>query len=262
MLVINRYLQRVARWIVAPVFLIVTLLPLTAFAGSTNVEPEAAKLLKASTSFLAKQKKFSVFTNSTLELVTLEGQKLQFVHQVQMVAQRPNKLRAARVGDLVDQIFFYDGKLLTLYNPEDKYYASVDAPDTLEGMLDFARKELDIVAPAGDLIYKNAYDILMKDVTSGFVVGKSAVAGVRCDHLAFRSKHVDFQIWIEEGTTPLPRKFVITSRNVVNAPQFDVIMTHWNLAPQTNDAMFTFTPTKDLKPILFVPVVEGESGAK
>ena len=168
--------------------------------------------------FLASQKQFSVETRSSLEVVLVSGQKIQFDHTARQSVQRPNKLRAERTGDLVDQVFYYDGKSLTLHNPSEKYYATVAAPGTLEEMLDFARSTLDIVAPAGDLVYKNAYEILMTDVTSGFVVGKGVVEGVRCDHLAFRAPHVDWQIWIQEGSQPLPRKLVITTRDVVNAP--------------------------------------------
>jgi len=32
------------------------------------------------------------------------------------------------------------------------------------------------------------------------------VEGVRCDNLAFRAPNVDWQIWIQEGPEPLPRK--------------------------------------------------------
>jgi hypothetical protein len=60
-------------------------------------------------------------------------------------------------------------------------------------MFEFARTKLDIVAPASDLLYKNAYEILMNGVTDGFVVGKAVIEGVRCDHLAFRAPHVDLQ---------------------------------------------------------------------
>ena len=59
---------------------------------------------------------------------------------------RPDKLRADRVGDLVEQAFYFDGKSLTIFNPREKYYATVAAPGTLEAMLDFARTTLDIVA--------------------------------------------------------------------------------------------------------------------
>jgi hypothetical protein len=173
-----------------------------------------------------------------------------------MSVQRPNKLRADRTGDLVEQSFFFDGKSLTLFNPAEKYYATVPAPGTLEEMLDLARTQLDIVAPAGDLIYKNAYDILMTDVTQGFVVGKGVVEGVRCDHLAFRAPHVDWQIWIQEGKEPLPRKLVITTRDVANAPQFSVVVTKWNLKPTFTAQTFSFSPPSGAKKVDFVPLVK------
>jgi hypothetical protein len=58
-----------------------------------------------------------------------------------------------------------DGKSLTLFEPGAKAYAQVAAPATLEEMVDFARLKLDIVAPAGDLIVKDAYNVLMDGVT-------------------------------------------------------------------------------------------------
>lgn len=123
--------------------------PGTALAQPAGIEPEAARLLKASTAFLAAQQQFSADTRSTIEFVTEWGQKLQFDHAVTMAVKRPDKLWTARVGDLVDQVFYYDGKSLTLHNPSEKYYATVAVPGTLEEMLDFAREKLDLVAPAG-----------------------------------------------------------------------------------------------------------------
>ena len=167
--------------------------------------------------------------------------------------QRPNKLRAERTGDLVNQVFIYDGKSLTLYNPQENVYSQVAAPDTLDGMLDFARTKLDIVAPAGDIIAEKAYEILMDEVTDGFVVGKAVIEGVRCDHLAFRAPHVDLQIWIQEGEQPLPRRFVITTRDVVNAPQFAVTVTRWNLEPTFDAQAFGFTPPAGATKVDFLP---------
>ena len=209
-------------------------------------------------SFLAAQKQFSVDTRSTIEAVLASGQKLQFDHAASLSVLRPNRMRAERRGELVDQVFYYDGKSLTLFNPRDGFYATVAAPATLEEMLDFARQSLDIVAPAGDLLYKNAFEILMQDVKSGFVVGKGMIEGVRCDHLAFRAIDVDWQIWIQEGNQPLPRKLVITSTDVAGAPQFTVVMTKWNLAPKFSDGTFTFTPPKGARKVDFLPL--GPSG--
>jgi hypothetical protein len=91
-------------------------------------------------------------------------------------------------------------------------------------------------------------------VTSSFVVGKSVVEGVRCDHLAFRAPHVDWQIWIQEGKEPLVRKLVITTRDVVNAPQFSVVTTKWNLKPQFTDRTFAFTAPAGAKKVEFLPL--------
>lgn len=225
-----------------------------AFAQAPGIDPRAENLLRKSTDFLAQQKQLSVETRSSLEVVLVSGQKIQFDHTARQSIQRPNKLRAERGGDLVNQAFYYDGTSLTLSNPSDKYYATVKAPGTLEEMLDFARGELNIVAPAGDLVYKNSFEILMDGVTDGFIVGKGIVEGVRCDHLAFRAPHVDWQIWIEEGSQPLPRKLVITTRDVVNAPQFSVVITKWNLKPTFTPQTFTFTPPSGAKKIDFVPL--------
>ncbi len=222
-------------------------------AQPAGIDTEAQRLLKASTDFLGSQKQFSAETRNSLEIVLKSGQKIQFNHQARLSMQRPNKLRAERSGDLVNQVFVYDGKSLTLHNPQDKVYAQVAAPDTLEGMLDFARTQLDIVAPAGDLLDKNAYGILMDGVTDGFVVGKAVIEGARCDHLAFRAPHVDLQIWVQEGAQPLPRKMVITTRDLPNAPQFAVTVTKWNLKPSFGAQTFSFTPPAGAKKVDFLP---------
>jgi hypothetical protein len=223
-----------------------------ALAQPASIDPEAARLLKASTDFLAGQQRFSVDTDSSIDVVLASGQKLQFDHSAKVSVARPDKFRAERTGDLIDQVFFYDGKTLTLHNPLGKYYATIAAPGTIEEMLDFAREKLDVVAPAGDFLYRNAYDILMRDVTSGFVVGKGVVDGVLCEHLAFRAPSVDWQIWIEEGKRPLVRKLVITSLDMLNAPQFIVMTRSWNLKPGFNDSTFSFKPPQWSQKVEFV----------
>jgi len=222
-------------------------------AQSSGIDPAAQRLLKASTDFLAAQKQFSLEARNSLEVVLKTGQKIEFNHTASQSVQRPNKLRAERSGDLVRQRFVYDGRTLTVYNPAEQAFAQTAVPDTLEGMLDFARNKLDILAPAGDLIYKDAYDILMDGVTDSFIVGKAVIEGVRCDHLAFRAPHVDWQIWIQEGAQPLPRRIVITTRDLPNAPQFAVTVTRWNLNPVFDAKTFAFTPPAGAKKIEFLP---------
>lgn len=266
-LTVIKYMAGISRrGAVAVVLLLAAALPHAALAQvavsqPVGVDPAAKQLLKASTDFLARQQRFSVDTESTIEVVLDSGQKIQFDHTARVSVERPNKLRAERTGDLVDQVFYYDGRSLTLHNPAENYYATIAAPGSLEEMLDFAREKLDVVAPAGDLLYKNAYDILMQEVISGFVVGKGVVDGVRCDHLAFRAPHVDWQIWIEEGKRPLMRKLVITTRDKLNAPQFTVVTKSWNLKPKFSASTFSFKPPRSVQKVEFVLKGAGEPKA-
>jgi hypothetical protein len=228
-------------------------------AQGPDVDPEAARILKRMTDYVSGLQQFGLETSNTVEVVLHSGQKIQFTSAARATVQRPNKLHAARVGDVVSQSFYYDGRTLTLVNPDDGVYATVAAPDTLDEMIDFARDSLDVIAPAGDLIATDAYTRLMEDTSSGFVVGKSFVDGVRCDHLAFRGYGVDWQIWIEDGARPLPRKYVVTTLALGGAPQFEISMRNWTLTPDVRARQFEFTPPAGARQIEFLPA--GNSGA-
>ena len=235
------------------VLLIAILGSATASYGQTpDVEPKADQTLRKMSDYLAQLQQFKIQTENMLEIVLTSGQKIQYYNQLEIAIKRPNKLRVGREGEVYDQEFFYDGKTLTQYSKDANYYASIEVPPTLDGALTFAMETLNIEAPGGDLIYSNSYNILMGDVISGFYVGMSIVDGVNCHHLAYRNNDVDWQIWIEDGDKPLPKKFVITTKWLTGAPQYTVSVKSWDLSPKLKDDMFTFVPPKDAKKIEFV----------
>jgi hypothetical protein len=254
-----------ARRIVSAVVLVAMILVggfQTLHAQPTGIDPQAEKILRRMSDYLAGLQQFTLKAESTLEAVLTSGQKLQYDSPSTLMVSRPNRLRAHRKGDLANQEFFYDGKTLTLYNPKENLYATVAAPATLDETLDFAREKLDIIAPAAELLYKNAAEKMLKESTSGFVVGPSMVGGVKTTHLAFHGAEVDWQIWIEDGAKPLPRKFVLTSTKVSGTPQFTVLIRSWNVAPQLTNQEFSFTPPKGAKKIEFLMLTSGAAKSK
>ena len=78
-------------------------------------------------------------------------------------------------------------------------------------------------------------------ITSAFDVGPSTVQGITCEHYAFRQEGEDWQIWIQLGEYPLPRKFVIRTLTDDARPQHTSDLV-WNLAPSYNEAAFAFDP--------------------
>jgi hypothetical protein len=224
------------------------------------VDPEAVKLLRRMTDYLGSLKQFSVHTQTTIEDVLDSGHRVDFDVSANMIISRPNKLRAERKGDLIDQIFSYNGKTLTLYSPADKVYATEPAPGTIEELLDFARESLGPTVPVADLVYRNAFPLLMQDVTFAAVVGKAVIGGVKCDHVLFSRPGVDFQVWVAAAGQPLACKYAVTDTGTPARLSVTTVIGDWNVAPAEADAQFTFVPPQGTKPVTFMPL-ETSSGS-
>jgi hypothetical protein len=212
-----------------------------ASAQPAGVDPEATRLLQRSMQYLGGLQRFSVESDNTLEVVLTSGQKLQFDSAARTTVRRPDRLRAERMGEGQRQVLNYDGASLTVSMPSTQHYATVAAPATLDATLDFAREQLNVVAPASDLLASNAYERLTQGLQAAFVVGPSLVAGEKATQLAFRGPDVDFQLWVKDGPSPLPLKYVITTKSEAGMPEFAVILKKWNLEPKVPDSLFRYT---------------------
>ncbi len=225
-----------------------------AWSQADQVDPAATQILHKMTGYLGSLKQFSVHTQTTLEDLLDSGHRVDFDISANVIISRPNKLHAERKGDLVDQVFYFDGKTLALHNPSDKVYATQPAPGTIEELLDFARESLGLTVPVADLVYRNAFPLLLQDVNFAKVVGKAVIGGVKCDHLVFSRPGVDFQVWIADGGRPLPYKYVVTDTGTPALLSVTTVMSNWNVAPAVADSRFTFAPPQGAKRIAFMPL--------
>ena len=73
-------------------------------------EADAKRLIKAMSDHLAAQKVLSFDYDSSLEVVTTEGQKLSLASSGVVELNRPDKIYATRVGGFVNIETFFDGK--------------------------------------------------------------------------------------------------------------------------------------------------------
>jgi hypothetical protein len=231
-------------------------------AETPDVDPAATKLLKRMTDYLGSLEQFSLDTNNTLEEVLETGQKIQYDFSTSVLIERPNRLRATRKGELVDQVLVYDGENLAIHDRGQNYYAVVKAPNNIDDLLHFARESLDLVPPSGDLVFTNSFELLTTPVTSGMVVGKSIIGGVKCDHLAFSGPVVDWQIWIADNGKPLPQKYVITTKDDPAQPQYMVVMNRWNVAPRIKGGMFDFEAPEDAEQVEFLLLDTGHTSSR
>jgi len=204
------------------------------------IDPDALQILKGMTDYLGGLQQFSLHTENTYDDVLATGQKIQFHFSSDVVIQRPNKLFAERTDGGADRLYYYDGETLVLYDAKSGFFSVIAVPDTLDAFLHFASDSLNLVPPAGDLMYSNAFQLLTANITSGFVVGEDVIGGVTCHHLAFTSPLVDWQVWVADGDQPLPYRYVLTTMDDPTQPQFMTTISKWNTSPEITDEIFEF----------------------
>jgi hypothetical protein len=220
-------------------------------AQAPAVDPAAVEILKRMTTFLDGLQQFSVNTHSIIEEMHASKHRVDYDVSASVTIKRPNKLRAVRTGELMGESFFYDGKTLTVYKPSEKAYATEKGLDTIETTITFARETAGALLPSADLLYRNAFPLLMQDVTLAVVVGKPVINGVKYDHLLFSRPDVDFQIWIAQGKRPLPARYTVTETGTPALLSISTVLRDWNIAPAVDDAQFKFVPPKGAKAISF-----------
>jgi hypothetical protein len=214
-------------------------------AGAQGSDP--GKILKAMSDYVAGQKTLSITFDSDIEVITSTLQKIQFTSSGQVHLSRPDKLRATRTGGYRDVEIVFDGKTLTVNNKDANDFAQVESPGSIDQLIDVLRDKHGVVAPGADLLFSNVYDVMTADVVEGAHIGKGVIDGVECDHLAFRNTDTDWQIWIETGARPIPRKYVITSKGVAAAPQYTLRIKEWKTDVPAD--AFAFKPAQGAKKV-------------
>ncbi len=170
-----------------------------------------------------------------------------------MLARAPDGLRVEVVSDTQKRLMLYNGKDFTMYGERIGYYATVPAPPTIAELVERLREKFDIDAPLIDLFYWGTEKSAVKDIKGAMDVGPASVNDITCEQYAFRQDGLDWQIWIQQGQFPLPRKIVITTTTDEARPQYTAVYT-WNLTPSFDDGTFTFDPPKDAQRIAIAEV--------
>jgi hypothetical protein len=239
---------RRAATILASLALVATALPAQETATAGTVDPKAVNALRSMGTYLRTMKSFSVDVKGARDEVMADGQKILISGTVSYLVRSPDRFRAEINTDRKQRTIYYNGKTLTLYAPRMHYYATVGAPSTVEQMLDTVRAKYGVELPIADLFLWGTPRDGVKDLTQARYIGPSSVDGIQTDQYAFRQQGTDWQIWIEKGSRPLPRRLVITSTDKPSQPQYFATMM-WDLMARTDDANFAFVPPKDANKI-------------
>jgi hypothetical protein len=192
--------------------------------------------------FMNSQAAIEFTFDSDIEVITPQLEKIQFASSGEVLLNRPNKLRAHRLSGHADVSLYFTGETASVFATHSNSYAQITVPGTIDQLIEVLRAGHGVALPAADFLLSNAYDVLMADVMEAKYMGRGIIGGVECEHLAFRNFDTDWQVWVEVGKKPFPRKLVITSKTMNNAPQYTFRIRSWNTDVKPDENAFTFVP--------------------
>jgi hypothetical protein len=175
--------------------------------------------------------------------------------------KRPNNLRGDLQNSDGDQRFLiFDGKQIIVHNVTENVYARAEIVGSVDEAVKYLVSVLKIQLPLARMFRTNfpsEVDRLTEEID---YVEQNVLTDVPTDHLAARSKDVDFQVWIPQGKEPLPRRFVITYKNFKGKPQFRADFSNWDLSAKAVKGPFSFTPPKNAEQVPLLVRNRAEAG--
>lgn len=227
-----------------------------------RIEPRAEELLKKMSSLLARTQRFALEAEETFDEVDDDSPRVALTNVRRIAVVRPNRAAADATGDTLDRAAWYDGKTLTLLDKAHNTYATLPAPDSIDKALEELAERFGVELPLADLLYADPFAVLTEGVTYGRYLGIHLAGGVPCHHLVFAQETIEWQIWIDAGQEPLPRKLVISYVDEPGEPQYTAIFRKWKLDLDLPDALFRFEAPEGAvraEPQAIVPASGGSS---
>ena len=222
--------------------------PATA-APVRSVDPAAAKALSDMSAYLQSLSSFELTSRASLDLVTRDDEKIQMDGVGTYRVRKPNAFVIDIASDDWNRRYIYNGREFTLYAPKLGYFATWPAPATIRDTITDVETRFGISLPLDDLFrWSEPGGARAELLESGYLVGVETIDGVKTNHYAFRENKIDWQVWIQQGAQPLPRKLVIVDRTDPAHPAYVARLT-WTLNPPLTDADFAFRPPADAKRI-------------
>ena len=221
-----------------------------------EINPHAEQLLTQTCQVLGSADAFSFHAEVMFDKVLPAAVKVQFAGEMDFAVQRPSELAIDYKSDLGGKQLWYRNDSLTLLDPGHAVYATLTVPDSIDGMLEQVARENHMTFPLSDLAYRDPCQRVRKQIIYGDYIGVNDVDGIACDHIAFSSRAIDLQLWLERGGKPVPRKIVINYRSEPGSPEYIAFLSDWKFPKEIPTEQFTPRLPKDTKKINFLTVKE------
>jgi hypothetical protein len=242
-------------------FLLVILVGTGGLQAQKKAQPEyrridtvAVGILDRMSAVIGDLNSCSVTIRSNYDIASKELGLIKHSDEQQLFLHGPNKLLVRSDGDQGSRNLYFDGSKLSYYSIDKNTYGQIDAPMTLVEMIDTVSKVYGIEFPAADFLYPTFVDDILADSRELVYLGLTKVDGKECYHIAGRAADKTFQFWICDDAYSLPLKMVIVYTGKEMSPQYEAVLTDWQVNPNLPDALFTFTVPHKANRVKMMPL--------
>ncbi|MFC1601146.1 DUF2092 domain-containing protein [Candidatus Sumerlaeota bacterium] len=224
-----------------------------ATTATYTLDKEVEQLLTSMSKFVGAQPHLQFDVLDSIDQIDEDGVRVQLSHLRKVQLTRPDKFASTVKGDRAERrSVFNQGRLTVLSPGENIYLQKDDLPKTVEQTLDHLAEKEGLSFPLADFLRQEIVDkSLLANITFAEYVGESVVEPAACHHLVFQQENIDWQLWIQEGDQPVPRKLVITYRQLPGHPQFTARFNNWQFPKAIADDVFQIEVPKTAEQVSF-----------
>ena len=205
-------------------------------ASTTTVNPD--NIVRGMASLLTSAQSITLHIEKSFDVVLEDGAKVQYSGAADIALRRPDRIYVIYGDDASAKELWYDGLTFTLFDLTHNVYGSVATAPHIDAALDQLSAEYGVHLPLAALFSADPYAKYVAGVQSKRYFGLHDVEGIPSHHFLFRGEHLDWQIWVEAGERPLPRKIVVTYKELEGSPQHSIVLTDWDLEAKLDDELF------------------------
>ncbi|WP_165187100.1 DUF2092 domain-containing protein [Caulobacter soli] len=225
-----------------------------AASAAPSIDPVALKAGARMGAYLRSLQSFEVNSSAVLEEVVDEaGKKSTSAVSALYRVRRPDGFLIDMTTPAKARRFVYDGHAFTVFAPKVGYFATIAAPATIDETVKLIYEDYGVILPLADLFYWGTDAQPTDMVTSAKRLGEDKIAGVDTDHYAFAGPGMSWEVWIQRGDAPLPRRMRITTVDDPARPTYTADLT-WKTGVTFAPDTFTFKPATGAKPIAMARV--------
>lgn len=235
-------------------FLILAILTGHLQAQTRKIDTVAVSILDKMSALIGDLTSCSVTIKSNYDIRSKELGLVKHSDEEQLFLHGPNKLLIRSEGDKGSRDFVYNGETLSYYSMDKNQYGQIRIPASIMEMIDTVNKLYGIEFSGADFFYPGFVDDILSEAKELAYLGLTKVDGKECFHIAGTASDKTFQFWIANDAFALPVKMVIIYTDREMSPQYEAVLTGWQVNPTLPDALFEFTAPQKAKKIKLVPL--------